>query len=78
MNNLGLSFGDLYWLYRDAGMTRLDALRVAWAYRNYQPDHGDSRQLLADLIKARAEAAELYAKFLKENEPPSQAGDTDR
>lgn len=47
MNNLGLGFTDLFSLYRLQGRSLRESLRLAWQYRNFQPDHAGSRAMRA-------------------------------
>lgn len=62
---VALTFWDLYGLYRLSGVPRLRALKTAWTYRRFAPDHSQSEAygILMRQLREKAEAAisEYYA-----------------
>ena len=56
----GLTFFDLFSIYRSQGMPIRRALTFAWQYRNFVPDHSGSRALRQHIEQCRQEAEQVY------------------
>lgn len=59
-----LGFWDLYAIYRVQSIGCLRALKLAWAYRNFTPDHSGSDALRKWQDEQRRAADAEYRKFL--------------